>query len=291
MFNWFRKSERKSSEELNFWEHIDVFRKYLIRSVIALAVFSIAAFFLKRFIFDVLILGPKNPDFITYRVFCYLGDKLNIEGLCIEKLPITLINLEVGGQFKVHILISFIVGLMVAIPFLLYQLWLFIKPALYEHELKYSRITIIYILLLFAVGVLFGYYVILPLTINFLLTYELSAEIVNQININSYISTVTTLPLATGLVFEMPVLIFFLSKLGILTPAILKKYRRHSIVVNFFISAIITPSVDMFTQTIVAIPLIMLYELGIVVSKRVYKRKMEREKKEEQEDSQQAFGG
>ena len=290
MLRWFRKSEKKASEDLNFWEHIDVFRKYLIRSVLALVAFSIGAFFMKRFIFDVIILGPKNSNFITYRVLCDLGERLNISGLCSNDLHINLINLEVGGQFKIHLLISFIAGLIVAIPFLLYQLWLFIKPALYDHEVKYSRITVFYILLLFIIGVLFGYYIILPLTINFLLTYELSTEIVNQINISSYISTVTTLPLATGLVFEMPVLIYFLSKLGILTPAILKKYRKHSIVVNFFVSAIITPSVDMFSQTLVAIPLIMLYELGIVVSKRVYRKKAQREK-EEGIVEEQAFGG
>ncbi len=278
MFKWFKKSKINISGELNFWEHLDVFRVYLIRSVIALVAFSVAAFFLKHLIFDIIILGPKNPDFITYRVLCALGDRLHIPDLCIEKLPITLINLEVGGQFKVHLLISFIAGIIAAIPFILYQLWLFIKPALYDHELKYSRIAIYYVLLLFIVGVLFGYYVILPLTINFLLTYELSPEIVNQITISSYISTVTTLPLATGLVFEMPVIIYFLSKLGLVTPMILKKFRRHSIVINFLISGIITPSVDMFSQTLVAIPLILLYELGIAVSKRVYIKRQVREK-------------
>lgn len=260
---------------MSFWEHVDELRVYLIRTVIAILVFSIVAFFFKGFIFDTIILGPKNADFVTYKVLCRIGDLMNVKTLCIEKFSLNLINIELAGQFRYHLVISLVAGLILAFPFFAWQLWLFIKPALNNKELTYARGMVFYISGLFITGVMFGYYVIVPLVVNFLATYELSSQIQNQITVGSYISSVSVLSLSMGLVFELPVLVYFLSKIGMLAPKFLRKYRKHAIVIIFIIAGFITPSTDMFSQTLVALPLWMLYEISIFICKKVYKEKQE----------------
>jgi len=273
MFGFLFKSFRKKADDMTFWGHIDDLRGYLIRCILAIVIFSCVAFYFKSFMFDEVILAPGNPHFITYKVLCKLGALFNIPDLCVTQIPLQLINTEIGGQFRYHILISFIAGLILAFPFIVFQLWMFIKPALKENEKKYSRGMVFYISSLFTIGVLFGYYVIAPLTINFLATYQLSEAIKNYITISSFISTISVLSLSMGLVFELPVLIYFLTKIGIISPAFLRKYRKHAIVAIFIISGFLTPSVDMFSQILVSIPLYALYEAGIFVSKKVYKAK------------------
>jgi len=267
LFSFFKKEE----DNMHFWEHIDQLRKYLFRSVIAIFTFSIVAFFYKNFIFNTLILSPSDTKFITYRVLCKLGSLVHIDGLRVQPFHLDLINIELGGQFRYHILISFVTGVIAAFPFIAWQICLFIKPALNEKELKNSRGIIFYITILFLIGVLFGYYVIVPLTVNFLSTYELSGSIKNNITIGSYISTVSVLTLSMGLVFELPMLVYFLTKIRILTAAFLRKSRKYAIVLVFIIAGFITPSTDAFTQTIVAMPLFILYEISIIISKRVGK--------------------
>ena len=269
LFGFFKEKEYDSS----FWGHVDILRKYIFRSIFTIFIFSILAFIYKDFIFNKVILLPGNTDFFTYRAFCYIGQQLGIEGFCFQSFKISLINTDIGGQFRYHLMISLISGIILSFPFMAYQLWLFVKPALSEKELKSSRGIIFYISLLFIFGVLFGYYLVSPLTINFLATYQLSAEIQNMITISSYISILSILTLSMGIVFELPVLIYFLTKIGLLSSQLLRKYRRHSIVVISILAAFITPSGDMFSMLLVGFPIWVLFEISIYVSKSVERRK------------------
>jgi sec-independent protein translocase protein TatC len=226
----------------------------------------------KEILFDKIILGAKDPQFLTYRALCYLAEKFSMD-LCIREVPFTLINIDMSGQFTTHIYVSFIAGFILAFPYFLWELWRFIKPALSAKEINYSRGIVFFSSVLFAAGVLFGYFVISPLSINFLGSYQISSQVANQISLDSFISTVTILTLSAGVVFELPVIIYFLSKIGLVTPTFLKTYRRHSMVIILIISAVITPSPDITSQILVAVPLFILYEISIGVSAMVLKNK------------------
>jgi len=204
MVRFFFKKISEKSDDLTFWEHIEVLRKYLIRSILIILLFSFAAFFFKDFLFNTVLLGPKHPDFITYRLFISMGKLFHLDSMSFSEIPFNLINIELGGQFRWHMIISFVTGLIISFPLIMMQLWYFVKPALKPDELRYSRGMLFYITLLFIIGVLFGYYLLLPLAINFLASYQLSSQISNQITIASYISTVSWLPILTGAVFELP---------------------------------------------------------------------------------------
>jgi len=262
----------KKSDSMSFLEHLDVLRGHLIRSALSIFVFAIVAFFLKDFIFNTILLAPKNSDFLTNKLFCALGRLMNTERLCINTKPLEIINIELAGQFRTHLMISFISGLILAFPYILYEFWKFIEPALKPNEKHYSNGMVFYSSLLFLSGVAFGYFLIVPLTINFLGGYEISYQVENQINVRSYISTVTTLGLSTGIVFELPIIIYFLSKVGIVTPEILKKYRKHSLVVFVLLAGIITPP-DVISQILVALPMYVLFEISILISARVTKKR------------------
>ncbi len=274
MLGFLYRSFREKADDSTFWGHIDVLRKYLFRALISVIVFTVGAFFFKEFLFDKVILAPSEPSFITYQVLCKLSVMLHMPDLCVTKIPLQLINTEIGGQFRYHIVISFAVGLILAFPFIIYQFWKFIEPALTDYEKKQSRGIVFYITSLFTIGVLFGYYVIAPLTINFLASYELSALIKNYITISSYISTVSVLSFSMGVVFELPLLILFLTKIGVITPKMLRKYRKYAYIIILIVAGFITPSTDMFTQTIVSIPLWLLYELSLILSLRTKKREV-----------------
>lgn len=260
-------------KEMTFFEHLNELRFRIIRAVIAVFVLSLLAFFNKEIIFDRIILAPKNADFITNRVMCYLSKKFDIEGLCIGNLSFKLINIDMSGQFMNHLYISLAGGVILATPYVLWEIWRFIKPALHEKELKYTRGFVFITTLLFVIGILFSYYIMVPLTINFLGTYQVSASVENQITLDSYISTVVSLSFALGLVFELPVLVFFLTKIGIISSRFLKKQRRWAIVIILIIAAIITPTTDIFTQLIVSIPLYVLFQVSIFVAAFVEKKK------------------
>lgn len=266
-----KKAEKSPEKEMSFWEHLEELRWHLVRSVIILVVLAIVAFIMRRFIFDEIILAPKNPDFISYRVLCAIGKWLSSDALCIGTKPLEIINIEMSGQFLVHIYVSLMMALVVAFPYLLWELWSFIRPALLPKEKKYSRGVVFYSTVLFMFGMIFSFYLIVPLTINFFSSYQVSASVNNTITLNSYISTVVSLTLATGLVFELPIVVFFLTKVGILTPAYMKKNRKYVLVILLTIAAIITPP-DIFSQVLVTIPLMGLFEFSIFVSSRVYKK-------------------
>ena len=262
--------------EMHFLDHLEALRWHLVRSAAAIVVFSLAAFLNPDILFDKIILGAKNPDFLTYRVLCKLSDLFSID-LCIKEIHFELINIDMSGQFTTHLYSSFIAGFILSFPYFIWEMWRFIRPALSKKEKRYSRGVVFFSSLLFLMGVLFGYYVISPLSINFLGNYQISKQIANQINLNSFISTVTMLTLSSGVVFELPVVIYFLSKIGLVTPKFLRNYRKHSMVIILIIAAIITPSPDVTSQILVAVPLFLLYEIGIWVSGIVLKNKLKEE--------------
>jgi sec-independent protein translocase protein TatC len=270
-----KKGESSPEKEMSFWEHLEELRWHLVRAIIVLVLLAIGAFILRKVIFDIVILAPKDPDFISYRALCALGKLVGSEALCIGTSPLEIINIQLSGQFLVHIYVSLMVALVVAFPYLLWEVWSFIRPALLPKEKKYSRGAVVFSTLLFIIGMLFSYFLIVPLTINFFSSYQVSESVENTITLNSYISTVVSLTLATGLVFELPIIVFFLTKVGLITTAFMKKNRKYVLVLLLVISAIITPP-DIFSQVLVTIPLMLLYEMSIVIAKR-----MERKKKDE----------
>lgn len=267
--------EEKEGSELSFLGHLEELRWHLIKSVAAIFIVGVAAFIAKGLVFDTIILAPQREDFPTYRFFCWLSHKFNLgDALCIGKPDFELINIEMSGQFTTHILVSIAVGLVVAFPYVMYQLWSFIKPALYETERKHATGAVFFTSILFLMGVAFGYFMISPLSVNFLGNYQVSEAVQNQISLNSFISTITTLTLLTGVVFELPVIMYFLTRVGVVTPQFLRQYRRHALVVLLIVSAIITPP-DITSQVLVCIPLLVLYEVSIYVSAMVVKRREE----------------
>jgi len=267
-----KKNEAPPKKEMSFWNHLEELRKHIFRSLAAVLVFSILAFIGKKFIFDVIILAPKNSAFITNRLLCKLGEILSVDALCIGKLSLSIQNINMSGQFMMHLYVSMVAGLIIAAPYIIFEMWRFIMPALHPNEKKHSKGAVAASSLLFISGVLFAYYLILPLTINFLGSYQISPDVPNQIQLNSYISTVVSVTIAVGIVFELPILIYFLTKVGVVTPSFLKKNRKYMFVIVLILSAIITPP-DVFSQILVCIPLIGLYEISIKISQRVYKKR------------------
>ena len=269
------KNKGKNLEaEMSFFDHLEVLRWHLIRSAIAIVVFMVVAFSFYDFIFDDIIMGPKDANFWTYRMMCHIADWLNTPDFCVTEVPGTIINTQMAGQFILQINSSLIIAVLLGFPYLLYEVWLFVKPALTDIERKSASGFVFYATTLFALGVLFGYYVVVPLSMNFLANYSISEDINNTITIDNYLSFVATLTLGCGIVFELPIIIFILSKLGIMTPQFMRKSRQYAIIIIFIIAAIITPTADIITMLTVSFPMFLLYELSIVVASRVHKRRM-----------------
>lgn len=273
------KDKGKNIEaEMSFFDHLEILRWHIIRSVIAIIVFAILSFTFYDFVFNTIIMGPKNLDFWTYRMMCKVGAAMNIDGFCVEHIPFNIINTELAGQFMLQINSCLLMALAMGFPYLLFEVWLFIKPALTDIERKSARGFVFYATLLFVLGALFGYYIVVPLSVNFLSNVSLSAEITNQITIDSYLSTIATLTLGCGIVFLLPILIFILSKLGLMTPEFMRASRRYAVVIILIIAAIITPTADVITLLTVSAPMFLLYELSIMVSASVKKAKQQAEK-------------
>lgn len=263
---------------MNVVDHIEALRWHIIRSLIAIIICAIVVFINIDFIFDKIILGPSNSDFISYRWLCNLGKLIHVDVLCMSSMELTFQNTQLSGQFMMSFSVSFILGFIVAFPYVFWEAWRFVKPALKERELKHARGIVFWTSLLFFVGVTFAYYIIAPFTINFFANYELSPQFKNIITIDNYYDTMSSLVLGVGIVFELPVLVYFLSKVGILTPAFMRSKRRYAIVIIMVLSAVITPP-DWFSIFLVALPLAFLYEASIIVSARIVKERKE-EKKE-----------
>lgn len=268
---------KKNIKEMSFLDHLEELRWLLVRSTIAILVCAVVAFFFSDFIFSEIIFGPKSPDFITYQFFCELSQQFGLEkSLCITEINLPIQNREMGGQFSMHMWTSITVGFIFSFPFILWEIWKFISPALYDNEKKYAISFIIVSSFLFFLGVLFGYYLIAPLSVQFFAGYILSPEISNAIDIDSYVSLMKTSAIASGLLFELPIIIYFLTKMGLVNPHFLRKYRKYTLVIVLIIAAIITPP-DVISQIIVAIPIMLLYEVSIFISAIVLKNQ-EKEK-------------
>ncbi len=267
------RNKRNSDKEMSFWEHLDELRGTLWRIIIAVVLISLVTFAFKEVLFDDILLAPKSKNFITYRVLCRLGDWLSMPSLCVDPSHFQLINISLAGQFTSHMNISLVAGLILSIPYVLWELWRFIKPGLTPDEIRHSRGAVAVVSVLFLTGVLFSYFIVAPLMINFLGGYVVSESVSNQISLTSYVGSLTLMTLLMGLLFELPVLILFLTRLGIITPGFLKKYRKHTIIVILVVAGVITPSPDVFSQLIVAIPLYALFEVSLLISSRMYRRR------------------
>ena len=265
--------KQNAGGEMSFLDHLEELRWLLVRCTIAIILGGCVAFAFSGFIFDEIIFAPKDGDFITYRIFCQLANEYNLDkSFCIKELPFEIQSRSMDGQFSTDIWTSITAGFILAFPFILWQFWKFIGPALYDKEKKYAVVFIITTSLLFFIGVLFGHYLITPLSLNFLANYQISDAVKNDIDLNSYLSLVKTTAISCGLVFELPIIMYFLAKIGLVSAEFLRKYRRYAYVIILIIAAIVTPP-DVVSQTIVTIPLIILYEVSILIAARMDKNR------------------
>lgn len=260
------KSSEKESDNLSFWEHLDLLRNVMIRIGVVVILSSILGFIFKEKLFEV-ILAPHNADFITFRL---LSDIILFCGFSpIEHFEIELINTALAQQFMIHVKASLCVGILVASPYIIYELFRFISPALYAQERKYSVGVILGGYLMFVFGLMISYFLIFPLTFRFLATYQVSPTVVNMISLESYMNTLLMLSLVMGVLFEIPVVCWLLAKIGILKREFMIHYRRHAIVVILIIAAVITPTSDLLTLLIVSLPIYLLYEISIAIVRRI----------------------
>ena len=262
--------------QMSFLDHLEELRWHIIRSMVAIVVFALGAFAAKEFVWGVLILGPTRVDFWTFEQFCQIGMMVNSDAFCMDTMPFIIQSRQMTGQFTMHIYSSVVLGLIFAFPYVFWEIWRFIAPGLYENERQLSRGAVFFVSLLFVIGVLFGYFVVTPISVNFLGHYQVDPSILNEFDITSYVSILITLVLACGLLFQLPIVVYFLSKAGIITPQLLVNYRRHAIVVILIISALVTPP-DPVTQLLVTFPLLLLYQASIYISRAVLRKKREAE--------------
>ena len=276
--------ELEEHQEMSFLDHLEELRWHLIRAVLAVVVAGFIAFLAKGFIFDILLFGPSRADFLTYDMLCRMSTFVGLEGgFCFEgEMPFSIQSRTMGGQFSAHIWTAITAGFIISFPYVIYEFWKFISPGMYTNERNTARGFIVISSLLFFLGVLFGYYLVTPLSINFLGRYQVSEQVLNEFDIGSYISLVRSSVLACGLIFELPIIIYFLTKIGLVTPEILKKYRKYALVGVLILAAIITPP-DILSQIIVAIPVLVLYEVSIFIAKIVTRNERRRLKKEQQQ--------
>ncbi len=279
------ENNNTSAEEtqMTFLEHLEELRWHLIRSAAAIMILAIIAFLSKGFVFDSVVFAPMQEQFITFKVLCLLSHKLHLlipalvsdDLICIGKAIPGLQNISMAGQFATHIMVSIITGFIIAFPYVFWEMWRFIQPALKRNEQKQTKGVVLSSSFLFIIGALFGYFIIVPLSVNFLATYSVSESVKTIPTLSSYITTVTMITLACAIIFQLPLLVVFLSKWGLISPTFLKKFRKHAIVVALIVSAIITPP-DVFSQILVGLPLLLLYEVSIWLSATVMRKEKKR---------------
>lgn len=274
-------------KEMAFLDHLEELRWHVVRSVAVIFIMMILSFVFIREIFDYVIFAPAKIDFPSFKYMCELGKLFGLDELCVTDLPFKIQSRNMTGQFMMSLTASFVIGLIGAFPYVAWEIWAFIKPGLQNKEVKYSKGAVFAISFLFMAGVLFGYYILSPMTIWFLATYSISPLIVNEFDITSYVSTISSLVLGCGLLFQFPMVIYFLSKIGIVTPELMRKYRKHSIVVILILGAVITPSGDPFSLTVISLPLYFLFEISIYISSVVVRNKRKAEAEELLADQQQ----
>lgn len=264
---------KKNLNEMSFLDHLEELRWLLVRSTIAILILATVTFFISDYIFDVIIFGPTHADFITYRFFCDLSHALGFaDSICVTEMPFIIQNTDMEGQVNVLVWTCVLAGFILGFPYILWEIWKFISPALYEKEKKHAKLFIFVSSLLFFLGVLFGYFVVVPMSVNFFATFKISDVVKNQFSIDSYIGMVKTSVVASGLFFELPIIIYFLTKLGLVTPEFLRKYWKYAVIIILIVAAIVTPP-DVVSQTIVAIPMLLIYEVSILLSKLVVRNR------------------
>lgn len=274
----FDSEEDETGKEMSFIGHLEELRWHVIRAGGSILVFAILAFVYIKEIYHYVIIAPSQPDFWTYRMLCKLADKVQYDELCIKALNFKLQAIGVGDQFTMSMTSAVIAGLVFAFPYAFWEVWRFIKPGLKPSERQSARGAVFYVTFLFFSGVFFGYYIVTPLAINFLANFTLDPSIINEFSLSSYISLVATLTLACGIAFQLPIVVYVLAKVGVLTPSFMREYRKHAMIVILIVAAVITPSPDIYSQVIVAIPLFLLYELSILVAGKVEREKIAEEK-------------
>ncbi len=262
----------KATDDMSFWQHLDVLRGVIWKSLIAVMVLAVAAFCLKDALFSVLF-APSKSDFILYRGMCKLAELTGWSALCPGDFEVAFINTELASQFMTHMQVALWTGACLASPYIIYLLYGFVAPALYEQEKKYSVGIVLAAVSLFLAGVLLNYFVIFPFSFRFLGTYQVQAEVVNQISLSSYISTFLMLSLLLGILFELPILAYVLAKLGLLEDSMLRKYRKHAFVAICIVAAVITPTGDAVTLMLVTLPIYALYELSVLIVRRMTAKK------------------
>jgi sec-independent protein translocase protein TatC len=267
-----QKKSESGEEEMSFLDHLEALRWHIIRSLAAIVLLMIIAFFSKELLFHDIILAPSRPDFWTYRMLCRLGDYLDQPFLCVKQLSFIIQSRTLTGQFSTHIGVSLVAGFIVAFPYVFWEIWQFVKPGLYPRERSMTRGAVFFVSLLFFLGISFGYWVLAPLSINFLANYQIDPSIANEVDLMSYIETLMMMVLSCGLMFQLPMVILLLAKAGIAGPGFLRAYRRHAIIVIVIVAAVLTPSPDLFSLLIVALPIYLLYELSILLAARVEKQ-------------------
>ena len=257
--------QASESEKQSFWDHLDILRASLVKIAAVTAVFAVVAFFFKEALFSV-ILAPKDADFITYRWLYFFSGWVTDEQA--QDFYVKLINTGLAQQFMIHMKVAMCTGVLCASPYILYQLFRFVSPALYANERKYVVRVVGYGYIMFMVGVLISYFLIFPLTFRFLGTYQVSDQVETMISLQSYISTLLMMSLAMGIVFEIPILSWLFAKLGFISADFMRRYRRHAVVIILVVAAIITPTSDVFTLLLVSLPMWLLYEVSIWIVKR-----------------------
>jgi sec-independent protein translocase protein TatC len=269
----FEELENVQEKEMSFIEHLEELRWHLFRSAAAIFIVAIVIFIAKKAVFDLLIFGPTKPDFPTYKILCNISDTIGFgKAFCFQSFQFSIINIEVAGQFIAHLKVSFLLGLMVAFPYVFWEFWRFIRPALHQNEARSTTGVVFFTSLLFIIGIAFGYYVLTPFSLVFFNNYGVSDVVQNHWKLTNYVGTLTMVVMASGIMFELPMIVYFLSKIGLLTPQFMRAYRKHAIIIILIVAAIITPA-DVGTQILVTIPVLFLYELSIGVSWRVNKNR------------------
>jgi sec-independent protein translocase protein TatC len=274
---------KAQEEELTFVDHLEALRWHIVRSLLAIIFFAVLIFFNIDWVFERVILGPLNNDFISYTLMCRLSHGLHLgDALCMPAINVKLQTVTFSAQFMSSITIAFVGGFLAAFPYVFWELWRFIRPALTPSELKSTRGSIFYVSLFFFTGAAFGYFLLGPFTFNFLSNYTLGTSHILETKptLDDYLENLVDIIIGCGLAFELPVLSYVLTKIGLITPAFLKEYRKYAIVVILVIAAVITPSPDWSSQMLVFIPLFFLYQLSIAVSKRAFKQMEKRDAEE-----------
>ena len=264
--------QHEEEKEMSFLDHLEELRWHIVRSVASVMVGFVVAFIFAKWIFDNIVFAPARPNFITFRALCKLGSYFGAESLCITEIPFKVQSRFVTGQFSMQFTAAAVIGLIIAFPYVFWELWRFIRPGLHRTERQGSRGAVAAVTLLFLSGVSFGYFILCPMSMYFFANYTISDMIVNEFDITSYVSTIVALVFGSGVLFQLPVAIFFLTRIGLVNPPFLRTYRKHAIIIILVLAAIITPP-DVISQIIITVPLIVLYEISILISAREVRRK------------------